>query len=160
MNCRLSIIALLVLSSSCVSAAANADMSGLPICSTMNKLPKGFRATGDCDRMSPLDSCTFSLQSDGNRISYVVESGIIKSKTFRLDAKTKAPFALSSLDTPKSAKSKVKTATGLSIKQHDDPELYLQSTEKKCTNNVYTISVYFNAKRLAQEVVVSSLPAI
>jgi hypothetical protein len=80
MNYRSSIAALLVLSSSCVSAAATTDMSGFPICPTM--------------------------------------------------------------------------------KQYADPELYLQSTEKKCSSNVYTISEYFNTERLAQEVVVSSLPAI
>jgi hypothetical protein len=159
MNCRLSITALLVLSSSCVSAATTADMSGLPICSTMKQIPKGFRATGDCDRMSPMESCTFTLQSDGNKISYFVESGVIKTKIFRLNSKFSGPFSLSPLDSPKIAKAKVKKATGLSMKQYDDPELYLQSTEKKCSNNVYTISVYFNTKRLAQEVVVSSLPA-
>jgi hypothetical protein len=160
MNCRLSIITLLVLSSSCVSAAATADMVGLPICSTMKQIPKGFHATGDCDRMSPLDSCTFSLQSDDNKISYFVESGVIKSKTFRLNSKFAGPFSLSPVDSLSIAKAKIKKATGLSMKQYDDPELYLQSTEKKCSSNVYTISVYFNTKRLAQEVVVSSLPTI
>ena len=107
--------------------------------------------------MSPLDSCTFTLQSDGNRISYYVESGVIKSKTFKLEGKTKGPFKLTSLDTPKSSKIKVKAATGLYMKLYTDPEIYLQSSEENCTGNVYTLVIYFNSKQRAEEVVVLGL---
>ena len=124
------------------------------------QVPAGFRATGDCDRMSPLDKCTFTLLSDSNKIVYLIESGIIKSKTFKLSSKTNGPFSLSALDTTSSTKNKVQKATGAILKLYNDPEVYLQSNEMKCEGNSYTISVYFNSRRRAQEVIVSSLPPI
>ncbi len=77
----------LALSSGCSAAAVTANMPGLPICSTLNRIPDGFKAIGDCDRMSPMDNCTFTLKADGNHISYYVEPGVIKSKTYRQSTK-------------------------------------------------------------------------
>ncbi len=160
MKSLLPVSLIVALSYSCVSAAAVPDIAGIPICSVVSKIPEGFRATDDCDRMSPLDSCTFTLQSDGHRIKYYIESGTIKTKIFQLSTKFKGPFGLSRTDTPSSVKLKVKKSTGLSMRLFSDPEIYLQSEEKNCAGNSYTISIYFSIKKKAQEVIVSSLPVI
>lgn len=158
--------ALVLLLPTQVSAFVRGDFPGLPICSKLKSMPKGYKAIA-CDARAPLQGeCRFTLSTSGLSIEYLIDDGVVLDKAITLGniASLAAPYGLTRDDSHESAARKVKGHTGLPS-QHwtdgDDETLsYLQSDQVTCGKNMsYTIYVWFRNDR-AESVSVSTLPVI
>jgi len=147
-------------------AARTGDFGGLPICSRLNAMPRGYRPS-ECNSRSPLSGeCRFFLTAKGMRTEYLIENGIVLEKRVSLRAGPRSanPFGLLRGESRANTAGKVRASTGLATRYWDDAEDagagYLQSTEVNCSRTKsYTISVWFRNGR-AEAVSVSTLPAM
>lgn len=146
-------------------AARGGDFGGLPICSKLNAMPRGYRPSR-CNSRSPLrGECSFSLSSQGITADYILDDGIVVDKSVRLRGGPRPanPFGLLRGEGRANAAGKVRMRTGLVTQYWDDTEDagagYLQSTEVNCSRSKsYTVRVWFRNGR-AESVSVSTLPA-
>ncbi|WP_446652306.1 hypothetical protein [Blastomonas sp.] len=146
-------------------AACASDFSGLPICSKLRAMPRGYHPI-ECNSRTPLrGECRFSLNSNGASAEYLIEDGMVIAKQVDLRIGTRAagPFGLRRDEDHASAAHKILASTGLTTRYWDDSEDetagYLQSTDVMCgRNKSYTIYVWFRRGK-AQSVSVSAIPA-
>lgn len=159
---RLACITLMAAIPVSASAASKADFGALAMCSKLSKMPKGYRAI-ECNRRNPLKECRFSLAGDKMPIQYLIDQGTIVDKNlgFSRASKFVGPFGLRSGDTEAKAMAKVKAATALAFERwtsEDSPNgAYFQSSDVKCTGNIFNLRVFFD-NGVLESVSVSSLP--
>lgn len=145
------------------SAALKGDFAGLPICSKLNAMPRGYRPT-ECNRRAPLrGECRFTLTSNGMPIEYLIDDGVVLDKKVPLSAGPSTPYGLRDGDDYDAAAHKVRVGTGLSSRKWTDNEdeaaSYIQSDDVTCgRNKSYSIYVWFRNGR-AKSVSISTLPA-
>lgn len=147
-------------------AARIGDFAGLPICSKLHAMPRGYHPI-ECSRRTPLrGECRFLLNSHGASTEYLIEDGMVidKQVNLRVGTRDTGPFGLRRDEGQASAARKVLASTGLATRYWADSEDegagYLQSTEVMCgRNKAYTIYVWFRRGK-AQSVSVSTLPVM
>lgn len=148
------------------SAARLGDFGGLPICSKLRAMPRGYNPI-ECSTRAPLrGDCRFSLNGEGISIEYLIEDGIVIEKRvdLRTGMRSVGPFGLRRDEDQASAARKVRTSTGLATRywtdSEDEASGYLQSRDVMCgRSKSYTIYVWFKRDK-AWSVSVSTLPAI
>ncbi|MGV7122994.1 hypothetical protein ACVENA_19830 [Sphingopyxis sp. 550A] len=147
-------------------ATRASDFGGLPICSKLRAMPRGYHPI-ECNRRAPLSGeCRFSLNNNGASTEYLIEDGMVIDKRVNLRSGTRGagPFGLHRDEDQASAARNVLASTGLATRywadSEDETAGYLQSTDVMCgRNKSYTIYVWFRRGK-AQSVSVSTLPAI
>lgn len=145
-------------------AARTSDFGGLPICSKLRAMPRGYRPIEYNSRTPLSGECRFSLNNMGVSTQYLIENGVIVDKRVNLRADTlgTGPYGLRRDEGQAGAARKVLASTGLATRYWPDDEDetagYLQSTDVMCgRNKSYTIYVWFRRGK-AQSVSVSTLP--
>jgi len=145
------------------SAALMGDFAGLPICSTLNVMPKGYQPI-ECNKRAPLrGECRFTLTSDHMPVEYLINDGVVLDKKVPLSASPSTPYGLRDGDDYEVTERKIRAATGLSSRKwadnEDEAASYLQSDDMTCDRNKsYSIYVWFKNGR-AKSVSISTLPA-
>lgn len=160
---RLALVGSVALTLPTQACAAHAiDFAGLAVCSTLSGLPPAHRPIG-CDATTPLrGECRFTLTLDGLSVAYLIEEGVVLSKTALLRRGVSMPYGLRAGDTNQVAARKILARTGLTSRSWKDTEeptvTYLQSRDVNCgAQRSYAIYVWFSNGR-ARTVSVSTLP--
>lgn len=122
----------------------------------MKVLPQRAQVTSAyCNIGDDKSGCYFSL--DNEPIEYLILGNVVRSKTVLLSATPSNPYALTAGMSVEAVRDKVGPLVGPLTYYDDDTGRYLQSKERECPTNQYSVLIEFDGHG-ATKLILSSLP--